>query len=69
MIKPSFTPRPYEQSEVVYIKDFMQMYLYWKNGLAPLDIYIGQEDKKLTAVFSREESKPFYEKYRKFELR
>jgi hypothetical protein len=47
----------------------MQMYLYWKNGLAPLDIYIGQEDKKLTAVFSREESKPFYEKYRKFELR
>ena len=69
MIKPSFKPRPYEQGEVVYIKDFMQMVLYWRNGLAPLDLYIGQEDGKLTAVFSREESKPLYDKYRKYELR
>lgn len=69
LIKPSFVPKAYSQNEVVYIKDFMQMFLYWKNGVQPLDIYVGQEDKKLTAVFSKKETRPLYEKYRKYELK
>ena len=68
-IKPSFVSKPYDQYNVVYIRDFYQAYLYWKNGLQPYDIYIGMEDKKMTFVFPREESKPLYEKYRKLELK
>lgn len=69
LIKPNFVSKPYNQKEVVYIKDFWQFYLYWKNGLAPLDIYLASDDKKFTAVFDREASRPYYEKYRRFELK
>ncbi len=68
LIKPSFVSKPYDQDDVVYIRDFWQAYLYWKNGLQPLDIYISVENKKMTFVFPRNESKPLYEKYRKLEL-
>lgn len=69
LIKPSFVSKPYDSSDVVYIRDFYQAYLYWKNGLQPLDIYVSTEQKKMTFVFPRKESKPFYEKYREMELK
>ncbi len=44
-----------------------QAYLYIKNGLQPIRLEAGYNDK-LVYVFSRSKSEPFFEKWRNHEL-
>lgn len=44
-----------------------QVFLYVKNGLQPIRLECGYEDK-LVYVFSRSESEELFEKWRKHEL-
>ena len=55
------------RSDEVKIINQRQAFLYVKNGLQPLRLENGYEDK-LVYVFSRSESEGLFEKWRKYEL-
>ena len=55
------------RSDEIKIVNQRQVYLYVKNGLQPLRLENGYDDK-LVYVFSRSESEGLFEKWRKHEL-
>lgn len=54
-------------SDEIKLVNQRQVFLYVKNGLQPLRLENGYEDK-LVYVFSRSESEGLFEKWRKHEL-
>lgn len=55
------------RNDEVKIINQRQAYLYIKNGLQPLRLECGYDDK-LVYVFSRSKSEKLFEKWRKYEL-
>lgn len=55
------------RSDEIKIVNQRQAYLYVKNSLQPIRLEAGYDDK-LVYVFSRSESEPLFEKWRKHEL-
>lgn len=51
----------------IKIVNTRQAYLYVKNGLQPIRLEAGYDDK-LVYVFQRDISEPYFEKWRKHEL-
>lgn len=55
------------RSDEIHIINQRQVFLYVKNGLQPLRLENGYDDK-LVYVFSRSKSEALFEKWRKHEL-
>ncbi len=55
------------RSDEIKLVNQRQVFLYVKNGLQPLRLETGYEDK-LVYVFSRSQSEGLFEKWRKHEL-
>lgn len=55
------------RSDEIKLVNQRQVYLYVKNGLQPIRLEAGYEDK-LVYVFSRSDSEPLFEKWRRHEL-
>lgn len=55
------------RSNEIKLVNQRQVYLYVKNGLQPIRLEAGYEDK-LVYVFSRSDSEPLFEKWRRHEL-
>ncbi len=55
------------RSDEIKLVNQRQVFLYLKNGLQPIRLECGYEDK-LVYVFSRSESEGLFEKWRKHEL-
>lgn len=55
------------RSNEIKLVNQKQVFLYVKNGLQPVRLECGYEDK-LVYVFSRSESEELFEKWRKHEL-
>lgn len=55
------------RSDEIKLVNQRQVFLYVKNGLQPIRLECGYEDK-LVYVFSRSESEELFERWRKHEL-
>lgn len=55
------------RSNEIKLVNQRQVYLYVKNGLQPIRLEAGY-DNKLVYVFSRSDSEPLFEKWRRHEL-
>lgn len=71
-MKPTFKPTEYKIQDAIRIVNPLQIAAYWKNGLAPLDIYPSRDRESgkpvLVAVFDRAASKEYFDKWCKREL-
>lgn len=56
------------RSDEIKLVNQRQVFLYIKNGLQPLRLECGYEDK-LVYVFSRSQSEIFFDKWRRHELK
>lgn len=68
-IKPAFQTRPYKTGEVVAVKDRYQSFLYVKNGLYPIDMYVDNNENLVMIFQKNARSKELYDKYRRYELK
>ena len=67
MVKSDITGRLYQPVNCCYIQNPKQTALYMKNGVALLDIIVGNGDK-LVYVFDKSSSAQLYEKWKNYEL-
>lgn len=65
-IRSLITDRIYEQEEMVFITNPVQIAKYLKCKCTLYDLL--EYDDKLIGVFSRQETQPYYEKWRAHEL-
>lgn len=72
-IKSNLTGVTYNSKEVVRIFNPKQRDLYLMNGIMPKDIYTSidkeTDEKILVYIFSKEDSRDAYSKWRSYELR
>lgn len=62
-----FTNEPYDASKCVRIVNPVQQAMYMKQGVYPIDIYVGFDDKTVF-IFLRESTKDVYKKWLNYEL-
>lgn len=65
--KSSVGGRTYDDFDMAFIGNPVQTYLYMKHGAYLFDVLWGR-DQKLTFVFSKKETQPLYELWKRHEL-
>lgn len=64
--KPRFNTQSYNKQQAVAIKDRWQQFLYIKNKIYPVDMYV--LDDNLIMVFLKKDTKDLYCLYRQHKL-
>lgn len=71
-IKPIFEPKPYSAEKCVRLVNPAQIAAYWVNGCVPKDVYVTRDYSTnrptIVAIFDREETKDYFDKWCKHEL-
>lgn len=71
-VTSDITGKKYDVRDSCKIVNIRQQTLYLKHGVPLLDMYVGKDFQNggdiIVMVFSKEESRPFYEKWMQHEL-
>lgn len=71
-VEPIFSPQPYDAATQIRIVNPTQIAAYWANGCTPKDVYVTRDFSTnrptIVAIFDREETKEYFDKWCKHEL-